>query len=259
MYEIIPFPPQRGPVLDAGRLAAGRHLIYGLLEIDVTCPRQALRAYKEQTGQSLSFTAFIVACLAQAIDQQKMAHAYRDWRNRLVLFDEVDVVTMIEAEVGGVAIPHILRAANRKTVRQLHDEIRTIQARPARSEQRSGLAGWGGRAPAFVRSPFYWLLRLNPHWMKKYAGTTVVTSVGMFGSGTGWGLGFLPMHTLGLTIGGMTQKPGVIDGRIEIREYLCLTVGFDHDLVDGAPAARFSQRLSQLIESGYGLDQVQTE
>ncbi len=90
--------------------------------------------------------------------------------------------------------------------------------------------------------------------MKKVAGTTVVTSVGMFGSGTAWGLAFLPMHTLGLTIGSITQKPGVVDGRIEIREYLCLTISFDHDIVDGAPAARFSQRLSQLIENGYGLD-----
>jgi hypothetical protein len=28
---------------------------------------------------------------------------------------------------------------------------------------------------------------------------------------------------------------------------------FDHDIVDGAPAARFTERLKDLIESGYGL------
>ena len=67
------------------------------------------------------------------------------------------------------------------------------------------------------------------------------------------------MHTLGLTIGGMTQKPGIVDGRIEIRDYLCLTVSFDHDIVDGAPAARFSQQLIRLIESGYGLEEVETK
>ncbi len=259
MFKTLPFPSNRGPVIDAGRLASGRHIIHGLLEIDVTRPRQALRAYKERTGNSLSFTAFIVSCLAQTIEQQKMAHAYRDWRGRLVLFDEVDVVTLIEAELDGVAIPHILRAANSKTVYQLHDEIRSVQARPAHSEQRSGLAGLGSRAPAFVRSAFYRVLRSNPHRMKKYAGTVVVTSVGMFGSGAGWGLAFLSMHTLGLTIGGMTQKPGIVDGRIEIRDYLCLTVSFDHDIVDGAPAARFSQQLIRLIESGYGLEEVETK
>jgi pyruvate/2-oxoglutarate dehydrogenase complex dihydrolipoamide acyltransferase (E2) component len=33
-----------------------------------------------------------------------------------------------------------------------------------------------------------------------------------------------------------------------------VTVIFDHDVIDGAPAARFTRRLVELIESGYGLD-----
>ncbi len=34
---------------------------------------------------------------------------------------------------------------------------------------------------------------------------------------------------------------------------LSVTVSFDHDIVDGAPAARFTSQLKSLIESGYGL------
>lgn len=37
------------------------------------------------------------------------------------------------------------------------------------------------------------------------------------------------------------------------REFLCITLDFDHDIIDGAPAARFAQHLSDLIESGHGL------
>jgi len=44
--------------------------------------------------------------------------------------------------------------------------------------------------------------------------------------------------SLTVTLGGIVEKPGVVDGRIEIREYLCVTVSFDHDIIDGAPAAR---------------------
>jgi pyruvate/2-oxoglutarate dehydrogenase complex dihydrolipoamide acyltransferase (E2) component len=62
------------------------------------------------------------------------------------------------------------------------------------------------------------------------------------------------MHTLGLTIGGMAEKPGVVEGRVEIREYLCVTVSVDHDIIDGAPEVRFIRRLKELVESGYGLD-----
>jgi hypothetical protein len=35
--------------------------------------------------------------------------------------------------------------------------------------------------------------------------------------------------------------------------HLSLTISFNHEMIDGAPAARFTQRLKELIESGYGL------
>ena len=87
---------------------------------------------------------------------------------------------------------------------------------------------------------------------KKYGGTIGVTAVGMFGKGAGWGIPFTE-RTLDLTLGGIAEKPGVVDGHIVIRDYLSLTLSFNHDLIDGAPAARFTQRLKELIESGYGL------
>src|SRR6266536_720574 len=62
-----------------------------------------------------------------------------------------------------------------------------------------------------------------------------------------------PPHSLFLTLVGITEKPGVVDGHIAIREYLSLTVSLDHDIIDGAPAARFVTRLKELIESGFGL------
>jgi pyruvate/2-oxoglutarate dehydrogenase complex dihydrolipoamide acyltransferase (E2) component len=256
-YTIEPFPAARQIIVEAGRLGARRPLIHGLLEIDVTRARTVLREHKARTGEALSFTAFIVACLARAIDADRRVQAYRNWRNQLIVFDEVDVVTLIETERGGVALPHIIRAANRKSFREIHAEIRAVQTKPIRSEQRSSLLmRLAPRVPAFFRQVFYRLLLRSPQRLKRYSGTCLVTSVGMFGQGSGWGFGFLPLHTLGLTVGGIAPKPGVIEGRIEIREYLNLTITFDHDVVDGAPAARFAQRLKEHLESGYGLDTI---
>ncbi len=252
-YQTRPFPVEREVVIDSGRLASRRHIIYALLELDVTRARQFMREHKAKTGEALSFTAFIVTCLGRAAELNPLAQAYRSWRNQLFLFDEVDVVTLIETRADGVALPHIIRAANRKTFREIHDEIRAVQDRPARSAQKNMLTKLGPYMPAFVRRLFYWGMRLDPRRFKKMGGTTVVTSVGMFGKGSGWGIAFLPMHTTGLTVGGIAEKPGVVNGQIEIREYLNLTLSFDHDIIDGAPAARFAQCLKDLIESGYGL------
>jgi pyruvate/2-oxoglutarate dehydrogenase complex dihydrolipoamide acyltransferase (E2) component len=45
-----------------------------------------------------------------------------------------------------------------------------------------------------------------------------------------------------------------IHGELRSREFLSLTVTFDHDVVDGAPATRFVQRLGERIESCHGID-----
>ena len=57
-----------------------------------------------------------------------------------------------------------------------------------------------------------------------------------------------------VALGGIGQKPGFVDGRIEVREYLSVTISFDHNVVDGAPAARFAQHWKELVERGAGID-----
>ena len=253
-YEALPFPMERQVTIQGGRLASRKHTIHALIEVDVTKPRRMIHEHKTRTGETLSFTAFVIACLVKAIDQNKRMHAYRDWRNRLIIFDEVDVNTMVEAEAGGRkrVIPHWVRAANKRTLRDIHDEIRITKAKPEQTREFG--VKWLGLLPAFVWDIFFWFIFKNPHWLKRSFGTVGMTSVGMFGKGTGWAIPF-GLHTLDVALGGIAEKPGVADGRIEIREYLCMTISFDHDIVDGAPAARFTQRLKELIESGYGVEE----
>lgn len=54
-----------------------------------------------------------------------------------------------------------------------------------------------------------------------------------------------------LGIGRIQQKPVVVDGQIVVREMMALSISFDHRLVDGAPAARFLQRIKQFIEQPF--------
>jgi pyruvate/2-oxoglutarate dehydrogenase complex dihydrolipoamide acyltransferase (E2) component len=255
-FDILPFSPEREIVVDAGYLGAKRHIIYGLVEVDVTKARELRRLLSARDETKISFTAFIVASLARAIASNPKVQAYRDWRRRLVVFHDVDVVTMIEPEPGAVAIPHIIRNANRRTVRDISDEIRSVQANPNRSEQHGTLVALAPRLPRFVRLFFFWAVKKNPHWFRQLEGTVVITSVGMFGKGGGWGIGFLPTHSLGLTVGGIAQKPGVHEGQVKVREYLNLTISFDHDIVDGAPAARFVRDFIQLVETAAVLEEA---
>jgi pyruvate/2-oxoglutarate dehydrogenase complex dihydrolipoamide acyltransferase (E2) component len=252
-YTIEPFPKMRRFAIDSGRLGRQRHIVHGLLEMDVTHARRYIREHKTRTGETLSFTAFVIACLAKAVDTNKEVHAHLNWWNQLVIFDEVNVNVMIEAESEGrkVPIPHVIKAANKRTFREIHEEIRATQAQP-RSSGESKFMRWFLLLPGFVRRSFYWLVTKNPHLAREYRSSIMVTAVGMFGKGGGWGI---PMASFPLTVtlGGIVEKPGVVDGQIEVREYLDVTVSFDHDIIDGAPAARFTRQFRELVEGGYGL------
>ena len=252
---ILPYPRSRQLMADGGRLGLRKHTVHGLVEFDITHVREAIRQHKMQTGESLSFSAFILACLGKAIDANKQMHAYRSWRNQLVIFDDVDVNMLFEVEVNGrkTIRPHILRSVNQKNLRALHEEIRAFQTQHEHSQE-STFIDWFVRLPGFARRLFLRLLFKQPHLLKAYYGTVLVSSLGMFGTGSGWGIP-APNHSLQLTLGGICQKPGVVAQRIEPRDFLSVTISIDHDLIDGAPAARFTQQLKELIENGYGLNE----
>ena len=239
-----------------------KHSVYGMLEVDVTVARQFIGEYKARTGEALSFTGYLISCLARAVDENKSVQAYLKGRKQLVMFDDVDVGITIERQVSGTRAPmgYVIRRANHKTFQEIHQEIRSVQSHPV--PPRKGIASWarsGLLLPwplnKFFNALLRAIMRYDPKILVAQSGTVGVTAIGMFGRSSGWGL-TPSMHSLFLIVGSIARKPGVVGDRIEPREFLNLTVAFDHDVVDGAPAARFVRRLVELIESGSGLDEM---
>lgn len=251
--QIKPFPKARRLAPDIGWLSRNRYAILGLLEIDVTVPRQAIREYETRSGEKLSFTSFLAGCVGQAVDEEKSIHAMRNWKGDLVIFEDVDISILVEREKDGKKYPlaHIVRSANRKSVREIHDEIRLVQGLPPSNAETNSLKAIVS-LPRFIRRFMLWLVSKNPSMRKQNLGTVTLSAIGMFGNKAGWALA-PNLHPLGLLVGSIVQKPAFVDGRVESREYLYLTLEFDHEVIDGAPAARFANRLVDLIECGYGL------
>jgi pyruvate dehydrogenase E2 component (dihydrolipoamide acetyltransferase) len=54
-----------------------------------------------------------------------------------------------------------------------------------------------------------------------------------------------------LGVGRLADKMVVIGGIPMVRTMLALSLTFDHRIVDGGPAARFLQRIKQLVEQPY--------
>ena len=263
-HRVVEIPLARRDTHNYLDLYWWKHSIYALLEVDVTAAREFIEEHKARTSEALSFTGYLAFCLGRAVDEDKSVQAYPKGRKHLVIFDDVDVFLPVEREVGATraAIPYIIRGANHKSYLEIHREIRAFQTQPLQP---------GSGMPAAFRfmmaTPwplprlFIRLIRVvgrrDPTRLVTAAGTVGLTALGMAGRGGGWGLAPAGQSIL-LIVGGIARKAAVIDGRVEPRDMLDLTVAFDHDVVDGAPAARFVKRLVELIESGYGLEEART-
>ena len=252
-YRVEPIPAMRRFAVDSGYLGRRRHIVHGLIEVDVTEARRLIHEYERRKGEKISFTAFIVYCLARAIEAHPHVHAYRDWRNRLVIYNDVNITSMMETEFDGrkIPMPHVFKAANRKSLLELHREMRSAQGAPQASGE-AHFMRWFLRLPAFLRRIFYGIVMRFPRSFREQSSPVMVTAVGMFGHGGGWAI-TMPNFTLNVGVGGIAEKPAVHEGQIAVREMLDLTVSVDHDIVDGAPAARFVNNLRTRLESGEGL------
>jgi pyruvate/2-oxoglutarate dehydrogenase complex dihydrolipoamide acyltransferase (E2) component len=267
-FKESPFSRFRNPTIDILAWGQRRHHIPILLEIDVTAARAAIHAQKAQTGPGISFTAWMIKCIAQAVSEHKYVHALRKGNRQVVIFDDIDVNTIIERAAGAdetLPMSYTIRKANEKTVADIHAEIRAAQKLPVAGREvqvASSHPAWMmqvfTRMPQGLRNLFFWrpLLR-DPFLVKRTMGTVSVSSLTAFGmmgdqGGMSWGIP-VGVHPLIIAVGGIAKRPGLLHEQIVIREYVGLTVLFDHDVTDGAPVARFIRRLQELMAGRYGL------
>jgi pyruvate/2-oxoglutarate dehydrogenase complex dihydrolipoamide acyltransferase (E2) component len=269
-YDEHRFPPQRTATIDTLRWGSKRHHIPLLVEVDVTAARTAIRRQKETTGEGVSFTGWVIACLGRAVSEHPHIHALRQGRRKVILFHDVDVAIVVERTVNATGpnktlpMPYIIRRANAKNVAAIHAEIRAAQHAPVAAgetqiggSQSAAALRLFNALPQFARDLIIWRrLQRDPFYMKRMMGTVGVTSIGIGAhgghGGIGWGIP-LGIHPLVVAVGSISPRAVVVGEQVVAREHLGLTVLFDHDVTDGAPVARFLARLQELMAAVDGL------
>ncbi len=257
------FPLSRLATSDVGVIGRRKHHIMGLLEIDVTAARTRLRALRRE-GRPVSFTVWLVKTIAAAIAEMPEVHGILRGRRRVV-FEGVDLSVMVERVVDGnpVPLPVVLRGCERLTLQEIESMVTAAQAQSVEGPRDYEL---GRRRSRLVMSAYYrlpqalrvrimkWIVK-NPFRRKAAMGTAIVTSVAAGTRFPGW---MIPksMHNLAFGVGAVVRKPRVVAEEVVPRDVLHLTVLLDHDVVDGAPAARFVSRLVRKLESAEGLPQA---
>jgi len=243
--ERRPFPPDRRLVLGAMRTGRKMAPMTALVHVDVT------EAWARARAEDASPTAFIVACVGRAVAANPEVHAYRDWFGRLVIHRHVDIATMVEVDTpdGVFPLAHPIRDTDTRSVKDLSHELRDIKGTPDRGWSGWLLERWGrmvASIPGLIGLVYAFARRSTV--ARERIGTVAVSSVGMMMGGNGFGIGVMTLASPQVVVGGVSERPWVVDGDVTVRRILDLTVQVDHRVVDGAPAARFGATLRRLLE-----------
>lgn len=252
-YTSKPISFYRKMVRASAEVSAKNPMIHSVTQADVTLPRKLIREHYKQTGEKISFTGYIVYCLAQVLNQHPELNSFIR-RNRLVVLDDVTISVIVEREFDGEMAPEpaVIHAAQNLTLHQVNDAIRKAQKNQGRKMGELSGNSWINWIPGFLLKTVVSFADRNIKMAKRY-GKVAVTAVGMFSKEPVW---FLPHGggTVLITVGSIEEKELVVEGRNEKREYLCITGSFNHNILDGAPAARFMNQFIETLKSGIGLE-----
>lgn len=236
-------------------MVSGSHNFYGLLEFDITNLRSLLREART-AGTGGSLFSFLLKAIGACLGEYPQLNSMIDLR-RTTTFDEVDIAIPIEIvhEGSWATKQHVILNINAKTLKEVDEEIAVAK----RNE--GGEKGYVSSAfvqkliailPRAVVLPIFRHVLRNHQRVKELSGTVFVTSVSMFSNIPGY---IIPYSggpkAVSFAIGSSMKKAVVKGDEVVIREMLNITVTFNHDSVDGAPAARFINRLRQYIETDF--------
>jgi pyruvate dehydrogenase E2 component (dihydrolipoyllysine-residue acetyltransferase) len=227
-----PALPERTPTshvrqVIADRMANSAHTTAPVTlttEVDASELVRLRQQLKDSTQQIVpSYNDLLSKLVAHALQEHLMLNAQFDG-DTIVQQSDVHIGLAVDTE-RGLLVP-VLQAVQTKSIRQIAEETQELI-----KQAQAGKLG-----------------------IEDLQGSTfTITNLGMYDIDAFTPIINLPECAI-LGVGRIVPKQIVVDSeseRLAIRHMMFLSLTFDHRLVDGAPAARFLQRVKQFIEQPY--------
>lgn len=258
--KINRFPKTRITTIDVCEMGKRKHHVSGFFEIDVTESRKKIHDYNRNNTEKISFTSWLISQLAFTLSEHKQVASFLLGKQKQVIFNDINFSVIVEKKFGDtkVPIPLVIEQAQNLSPVEILQKIKDAQNQELKKSDmvlRRKTKFYEKIyyfLPGFFRRKIWSFVLNRPGLAFKKMGNVSFTSLGMFGKIPGW---FIPIsvHPVCFGVGAVTEKPRVVDKRIEIRQILNLSVLIDHDVVDGAQTARFINHLVKNLESAKGI------
>jgi pyruvate dehydrogenase E2 component (dihydrolipoamide acetyltransferase) len=173
--------------------------------------------FKTADSTKVSYNAILVKAVARSLRKHPRLNAMVDG-DIVKVWNEIHVGLAMDLG-DGLIVPKV-RCADTKSIVDLSAEIAALMEK-ARNK---------GLGPDDLQG-----------------GTFTITNLGAWGVDHFTPIVNFPESAI-LGVGRMVDKPWVVDGEVKIETRVCLSLTFDHRIIDGAPAAAFFKTLTQMIE-----------
>ncbi len=182
-----------------------------VMEVDVS---KAMALHDET---EVSYTAILVKAAAKSLAEYSIINSTLEG-SQIKIFEDVNVGVAVATE-GGLVVP-VVHNADKKTLEEIDAAIRELTEKARQGKlAREDLTG----------------------------GTFTITNLGMYGVEF-----FIPIinppEAAILAVGRVVKKPIVVEGKIEIKPIMMLSLSYDHRIVDGAPASEFLRKTKEKLE-----------
>ncbi len=225
-------------------------------EVDLSGVNRVREACQAEQGMKPSYTAFVVKAVAWALREFPYANR-RIFRRGLFLtrrtyrFEQIDAAVLCERELPEapmVAFVDMIRNADQESLQVITRQLQDLATCDTRTNEQwrsftqvirtlpAWLAGWVIRLPVLIPRM----------WVRYRGGAFVVSSPAKYGVDVVAATWPWP---LGVSFGLVKPRPVVRDGSVVVRPTFTLTLNFDRRLMAGAQAARFFNRIVELLEN----------
>jgi pyruvate dehydrogenase E2 component (dihydrolipoamide acetyltransferase) len=182
-----------------------------VMEVDVS------RAAELHERLQVSYTALIVKTVAAALAEMPIVNSTLEG-DRIKIFADVNVGVAI-ATTNGLAVP-VIHNTDQKTLKDIDATVLKLTEKAQSAKlSRDEVTG----------------------------GTFTVTNLGMYGVDF-----FIPIinppEAAILAVGRIVEKPKLVDGKVEVKPVMMLSLSYDHRIIDGAPAAEFLRKIKDKLE-----------
>jgi pyruvate dehydrogenase E2 component (dihydrolipoamide acetyltransferase) len=183
-----------------------------MMEVDIS------KASELRNKLQVSYTTIIVKAAAKALKEHSLINSTLE-DNKIRIFEDINIGIAVAAPQG-LIVP-VIHNADQKSLKEINAAINELAQKARRGKlTKEDLSG----------------------------GTFTITNLGMYN------VSFFtpiinPPEAAILGVGKITQKPTIINGKMETKPLMILSLSYDHRIVDGAPAAQFLHRIKEHLEN----------